>query len=119
MCRQHFIYRLKLEPEEEATKMSAKVCWLYLNYSPLGVSQFVLGSYFILTYLKAINSGNIQFVIPLGSEICDFGFSIMVRVKAAESKIVLLLFAFNLLPLFSFGSKNPLENHQILRSSKM
>lgn len=70
MCRQHFIYRLKLEPEEEATKMSAKVCWLYLNLtydSPLGVKvNLFLEIIFILIYLKVINSENVQFVIPLG-----------------------------------------------------
>lgn len=45
-----FIYRLKLEPEEEAAKMSASGLTLYLNptyYSPLGVKIY-LGAYFVI-----------------------------------------------------------------------
>lgn len=44
-----FIYRLKLEPEEEAAKMSASGPALYLNlpyYSPLGVKILDLVDYF-------------------------------------------------------------------------
>lgn len=48
VCSQHFIYRLKPEPEEDTAKMSASGLALYLNltdYSPLRVKIY-LGVYF-------------------------------------------------------------------------